>query len=128
MFPNKKQNPPAERDRAETLAILWQIRHNITHNTGFLTDSDAKKLTLLVRSEVESGCMICPNLHDLRYVKQFLDETAKNTNDRIADRLAILLTELQADDPSLFDPQEIANEVSSKFQKVLQVAGQTGVL
>lgn len=80
LFPNEKQQPAAERDRArdraKTLAILWQVRHNITHNTGFLTDSDARRLTLMVKTEVESGVTLNPNLRDVRYVKRFLIETA----------------------------------------------------
>jgi len=128
LFPNRTQKPSDERDRAETLAILWQIRHNITHNTGLLTASDAKKLTLLLKSRVDSGSTICPDLNDLRYVKQFLDETANKTNDRIAVRLAALLTELHSDDPLLFDPQAKVDEVSRVFQQVLVVSEKTGVL
>ena len=44
LFPNEKQQPNGERDRAGTLAILWQVRHHVTHNTGVLTDSDASAL------------------------------------------------------------------------------------
>lgn len=39
LFPNEKQQPVAERERARTLAILWQVRHTITHNVGVLTES-----------------------------------------------------------------------------------------
>ncbi len=72
--------------------------------------------------------MICPNLDDLRYVKQFLDETANWTNRRIADRLSELLTDLHADNPLLFDAQTKADEVSLKFQLVLNIGGKTGAL
>ncbi len=128
LFPNQKQQPAAERDRAKTLAILWQVRHNITHNTGLLTDADACRLTLMVRSKIASGESISPDISDLRYVKRFLVETANHTNNRIGLRLAELLTELYTDDNTLFDPQATANAVSSGFQQALTVAGSVGTL
>lgn len=128
LFPNEKQTPIAERDRAKTLAILWQIRHNITHNTGFLTDSDARRLTLMVKAEVESGKTLSPSRFDLRYVKRFLVETAVHTNQRIGQRLAALLSELHADNPTLFVPQTLADAISVSFQQPLIVAGALGAL
>jgi hypothetical protein len=62
LFPNEKQNPILERERANTLAILWQLRHNITHNTGVLTDSDARRLSLMVKSRVARGNVLSPVL------------------------------------------------------------------
>ncbi len=108
LFPTEKHNPVAERARASTLAILWQVRHNITHNTGVLTDSDARRLTMMVKTRVTSGNTLDPQLSDLRYVKRFLVETADHTNNRIGQRLAVLLTERYQDDPTLFIPQEQA--------------------
>ncbi len=128
LFPNERQNPPAERDRATTLAILWQVRHNITHNTGVLTDSDARRLTLMVKTEVQSGNTLDPNLFDLRYVKRFLIETADHTNDRIGQRLADLLTERHQDDSTLFVPQELADSISGRFQQSLSINGFAGVV
>lgn len=46
--------PAAERERYETLGILWQLRHTIVHNVGVVTQSDAIKLRLLVRGAVPS--------------------------------------------------------------------------
>ncbi len=126
LFPIGREQPAGERERAKTLSILWQVRHNITHNSGYLTDADAKKITILAKTSIEGGNSLCPTLYDLRYVKQFLVETAKHTNKRIATRLAKLLTELHDDDKSLFDVQEIANQVSQKFQQPLVVGGATG--
>ena len=126
LFPNEKQNPPSERDRASTLAILWQVRHNITHNTGVLTESDARRLTLMVKAEVNSGDALNPDLFDLRYVKRFLVETADHTNNRIGQRLAELLTEWQQDDSTLFVPQELANSISNSFQQSLTIDGCAG--
>lgn len=128
LFPNSRQPPDTERERASTLAILWQLRHNITHNTGLLTDADARRLTLMVREQVDSGELINPDLRDLRYVKRFLVETADHTNNRVGTRLAALLSELHADDPHLFDPQEKADAVSVSFQHSLTVAGAVGNL
>ena len=128
LFPIRNESPARERERATTLSILWQIRHNITHNSGYLTDADAKKITLLAKTSIEGGNELCPTLYDLRYVQQFLVETARHTNNRVASRLADLLTELHSEDSSLFDPQEIANQISQKFQQPLVVGGTTGVL
>ena len=126
LFPNEKQNPVAERARASTLAILWQVRHNITHNTGVLTDSDARRLTMMVKTQVTSGNTLDPQLSDLRYVKRFLVETADHTNNRIGQRLAVLLTERYRDDPTLFVPQERANAISTAFQQSLTIDGFAG--
>lgn len=128
LFPVGNQNPAVEKERATNLSILWQIRHNITHNSGYLTDADAKKITLLAKTNIEGGNELCPTPHDLRYVKQFLVETAKHTNNRIATRLAELLTELHAEDNSLFDTQDTANRISQKFQQPVAVGGATGVM
>jgi hypothetical protein len=127
LFPTEKQNPVAERVRASTLAILWQVRHNITHNTGVLTDSDARRLTLMVKANVKSGDTLDPDLSDLRYVKRFLVETADHTNNRVGQRLAALLTERHLDDPTLFVPQELANSISSRFQQSLTINGFAGI-
>jgi hypothetical protein len=126
LFPTEKKPPARERERASTLAILWQVRHNITHNTGVLTDSDARRLTLLVKAEVKSGNTINPSLSDLRYVKRFLVETAKHTNDRIGRRLAGLLTERHQDDATLFDPQQWSDRISLSFQQALTIDGVSG--
>ncbi|TWT51430.1 hypothetical protein Pla22_42080 [Rubripirellula amarantea] len=126
LFPNVKQQPNAEQERAKTLAILWQLRHNITHNTGLLTDSDARRLTLMVKEQVDAGVSINPDLRDLRYVKRFLVETADLTNRRVGLRLAALLTERHTEDSQLFTPQTIADAVSANFQMSLSVGGAAG--
>jgi hypothetical protein len=58
----------------------------------------------------------------------FLDETAEDCNRRIGQRLAALLTTIQAQDPGLFLPADMANRITGLFQVVLQVAGVDGVL
>jgi hypothetical protein len=130
LFPMRGQPPANERDRASTLAILWQIRHNIAHNLVFLTGSDSGKLRLLLegKAEVEPDKILQPNHADLRYVKRFLLEAAINTNARVGDRLASLLTEIYTSNSRLFAPEEIANRVSSRFGYSLTVAGVAGTV
>ncbi len=125
LFPRQ---PVLERERYDTLSILWQLRHAIVHNVGVITQSDAIKLRLLVRAAVEPKRVIAPTRDDIRYLKRFLDETAERCNRRIGERLAELLTELHAGDPGLFVPQDTADAVSRTFGFVLTVAGAAGTL
>ncbi len=108
-----------ERERYETLGVVWQLRHTIVHNVGVITQSDAIKFRLLVRA---------PRRDDIRYLKRFLDETAERCNRRIGERLAELLTAIHASDPTLFLPQEVADLVTATFGFVLTVAGVAGTL
>jgi hypothetical protein len=102
------------------------LRHNITHNTGVLTDSDVRRLTLMVKSKVQPGDTLNPTLADLRYVKRLLVETANHTNNRIGRRLAELLTERYQDDLTLFDSQKLADAISESFQQSLTIDGVVG--
>lgn len=130
LFPLRNQPPQGERERASTLAILWQVRHNIAHNVGFLTGSDTGKLRLLLEGKgtVEAEKVLRPTLSDLRYVKRFLLDAATNTNTRVGNRLAALLTEIHTDNNTLFTPQEGADRVSKRFGNSLTVAGAAGVV
>jgi hypothetical protein len=125
IFPRQ---PVAERERYETLALIWQLRHTIVHNVGVITQSDALKLRLLVRAAVPSMRVLAPTRDDVRYLKRFLDETAERANRRIGERLAELLTAIQATDPGLFVPQAMADAVTRTFGFVLTVAGSAGTL
>jgi hypothetical protein len=125
IFPKQ---PGAERERYETLSIVWQLRHTIVHNVGVITQSDAIKLRLLVRASVPSLQVLSPTRDDIRYLKRFLDETAERSNQRIGQRLADLLTTIHASDPGLFVPQETADAVTQTFGFVLTVAGAVGTL
>jgi hypothetical protein len=125
VFPKQ---PPVERDRYDTLSIVWQLRHTIVHNVGVITQSDAIKLRLLVRAPVASLQILAPTRDDIRYLKRFLDETAERSNRRIGDQLAALLTALHAGDPTLFIPRETAEAVTRAFGFVLTVAGAAGTL
>ena len=126
LFPNEKQQPTAERERARTVAILWQVRHTITHNVGVLTESDTSKLRFLVKAPVVSENVLAPTKEDIRYVKRFLFETAQHTNQRISGRLAELLTEIHQDDSTLFDAQAKADAISQQFGIPLTISGHAG--
>jgi hypothetical protein len=128
LFPQPNQRPESERARAATLAILWQIRHNLAHNIGVLTHSDAMKFRLLVGGAVAAERRLGPTADDLKYVKRFLKETADHTNQRVGQRLAELLGLIHAADPGLFDGQAKANEVSQRFTFAVTINGHVGVL
>jgi hypothetical protein len=125
VFPKQ---PPAERERYDTLSIVWQLRHTIVHNVGVITQSDAIKLRLLVRAPVPQMQVLAPARDDIRYLKRFLDETAERSNRRIGERLAELLTAIHANDPGLFAPQDMADALTRTFGFVLSVAGRAGAL
>src|SRR5262249_15508486 len=111
LFPQAHQHPAAERPRAATLAILWQIRHTLAHNLGVITHSDAMKFRVLIGGPVDAERRLSPTDADLRYAKRFLTETATHTNKRVGLRLAQLLHDFHVADPALFDAQARANEV-----------------
>ena len=109
--------------RMDPMEILWQLRHSITHNVGVITRSDAAKLRLLTKKDVPGHQLLSLSNGDVWYVKLFLDDTAKWMNDRIGQRLAVLLTTLQAADPSLFVPADKAQEIANGFRITVTVAG-----
>jgi hypothetical protein len=118
----------ANRDRYETLSLLWQVRHTIVHNVGVVTRSDATKLRILSRRAVTPEVVLTPTRDDLRYVKKFLDEVAAWVNQRVGTRLADVLSAFLTQSPGLFDPGQMANEVSTQFQLPLTVGGVAGVV
>lgn len=81
LFPKQ---PAANKQRFETLSIIWQIRHTLVHNVGVITHSDAIRLRVLARADVEPQRVISATRGDLYYVKRFLDETAEWCNTSIA--------------------------------------------
>lgn len=127
LFPQPNQQPAGEQKRAATLAILWQIRHNLAHNVGVVTHSDSMKFRVLIGGPVAHDRRLSPTADDLRYVKRFLSETAVRTNQRIGTRLAQLLTGFLVTDPTLFDAQARANEVSQRFTFSVTINGHDGV-
>lgn len=128
LFPQSHQRPEGERARAATLAILWQIRHNLAHNVGVITHSDAVKFRVLVGGPVAPDRRLFPSGDDLRYVKRFLIETATGANQRVGSRLAQLLADLHVVDPLLFDAQTRADELSQRFTFSVTIHGSVGVV
>jgi hypothetical protein len=128
LFPEENQQPQSERERARTLAILWQLRHTISHNVGVITGSDAGKFKMLVKRGVESNRILDPTTRDIIYVKRFLVEAAVSVNLRVGNRLAEVLTALHSENPALFDPVEKANSLSRELGFAVTINGTVGVL
>ncbi len=128
LFPNERQRPDVARDDARTLAILWQVRHSITHNSGVLTEADAARLRLFAKQRLECCNEIAPSMDDIRHVTRFLKQLATDTNDRVGNRLASVLSEIHLADTDLFDAQKEANELSSSFKRSLTINGCVGVV
>ncbi len=127
LFPGPGQGATPQVQRSATLAILWQIRHNLAHNVGVMTHSDAMKLRMLIGGPVQADCRLSPTTDDIRYVKRFLSETATDANERVGIRLASVLELFHAADSALFDAQNKANEISQLFAFPLTVRGHVGV-
>lgn len=125
LFPKQ---PQVERERFDTLSLVWQLRHTVVHNVGVITQSDATKLRLLAKQPIRAPRLLRPTQNDLLYLKRFLDETAERSNQRIGSRLAELLTTIHGTDPTLFLAQDKANELSRAFGFPLAIATATGVL
>ncbi len=128
LFPEENQPPFDERERARTLSILWQVRHTITHNVGVITGSDSAKLKMLVKAKVDSDKAINPLKDDIIYVKRFLFQTAQVVNNRIGDRLAVILTKIHADNPTMFDAADLANVISRQLGYSITIDSSVGVL
>ena len=114
--------------RGNTADTLFQLRHVITHNNFVITRSDAAKLSLLVKHNVDAPRLLSPTEQDVRSAKRFLDETVNVVNARVGGRLAELLTRIHGDNPGAFVAQERANLVTNQFSLALTVAGVVGVL
>ena len=128
LFPNKGQQPADQRWRSESLSIAFQLRNTAVHNVGVITHSDAIKLRFLSRETVQAPRLLTLTRQDLTYLKRFLDETARECNKRVGERLADLLTLIHDESPGLLVPAEVANRISTAFQTVLQVAGTVGII
>jgi hypothetical protein len=125
---NQGKGPSKEKQekRAATLAILWQLRHNLTHNSGVMTGSDSMKFRVLTRRPVEKGRILVPAEEDLRHSKRFFSEIADDINGRVGIQLAGLLTAVHNESPALFDPQSRADELANIFAMSLSVASAHG--
>ena len=72
--------------------------------------------------------VMAPARNDIRWLKMFLDDTAKDVNQRTGERLATLLTTINAKTPGILNPAELANRITATFGTVLKVATVEGVL
>jgi len=114
IFPQSQQ-PIAEQFRFPIMATIFQIRHTAVHNLGVVTKSDAAKLRQLTRSDIQSDGVFAPTFNDVRYLKRFLDDTAKSINDRVGDRLAELLAKLLDEGLLVFDAAEKKDDLAKIF-------------
>jgi hypothetical protein len=128
LFPRKGQQPTDQQWRYEPLSILFQLRHAAVHNVGIITHSDATKLKLLSREPVQAARLLTPTRQDLTYTKRFLDETARECNERVGRRLAQLLTHIDSETPGAIAAVPSANRIAAAFQLAIQVAGAVGVI
>ena len=119
-----RQQPPDERERFDTLQLVWQLRHTVVHNVGVITQSDAVRLRVLSKKQV-NPLVIIPTKDDVRYLREFLMETAERCNQRVAERLAEVLTRIHSTDPTLFDTNERARHLANQFRHAVTVAGST---
>jgi hypothetical protein len=115
----------ADRDRIRVIETLWQLRHTLAHNLGMITRSDAAKLRLLVKANIDAPTVLSPKGADLWYVKNYLDGITEWSNGRVATALTDLLTELHKNDPTLFDPQARADELVKQVGVAVAIAGKT---
>jgi hypothetical protein len=127
LFPEENQQPHSERARARTLAILWQIRHTITHNVGVITGSDAAKFRMVVKGPVDPDRVLRVTKRDIIHSDRFLSETTQSVNLRVVRRLETLLDGLHRDNPALFDAQQMADRVSRQLGFSITVDGSVGV-
>lgn len=128
LFPKEGQEPAAEQWRFEVMSLIWQLRHTAVHNVGVITKSDAVKLRVWAKELVVAPRLLAPARNDILWLKRFLDDTATDCNNRIAQRVADLLTTMHGQAPALVVPAEMANRITAVFQIVLAVAGVDGVL
>lgn len=115
-------------DEYRMMSIIWQLRHTLVHNVGVLTRSDAAKLKVLARRHLESPRLLLAEWDDVRFLRAYLDQRARDINNRIGIRLAEVLTLLLGGNPALFVAQDEANAISARFGVPLTVAGALGVV
>jgi hypothetical protein len=118
----------ADLHRFQTMNLIWQLRHTAVHNVGIITRSDAVKLRLWAKENVEAPRILAPTRSDINYLKRFLDETATYCNQRISDRLAQLLTAIYTPTLGSPTPQMIADRMAAVFRLPQQVGPATGVV
>lgn len=122
LFPKQ---PAVERERLDSLQLVWQLRHSVVHNVGVVTEAEAVKLRVLAGRRVPAPRVLVPTETDMDCLGRFLWEAAVRCNTRVAERLAGLLTRIHADDPTLIDPAERAGYLADTFRAPVTVAGKS---
>lgn len=126
LFPEPANRRDPEIWRRTTIDTLWQLRHSIAHNSGVITRSDAAKLRLLCREQIDGPRRLELTNGDVWYIKLFLDDLSTWANRRIAARLADLLTKIHQDDNTLFSSSEVADELAQLFREGVTVGEDRG--
>lgn len=129
LFPKEgNQQPVSDQWRYEVMSLIWQFRHTCVHNVGIITKSDAVKLKVLSKSQVDAPRILVPSKTNILWLKLFLNETVEDCNQRIGRRLGELLTTIHATTPALVQPQPTADRLANIFRLPLQVACANGVV
>ncbi|HVA46509.1 MAG TPA: hypothetical protein VNH11_09055 [Pirellulales bacterium] len=128
LFPKQSQQPAEHQWRFEPMNLIWQIRHTAVHNVGVITNSDAVKMRLWTKENVDAPQILAPTRRDLNHLKRFLDDTANVCNARIGERLAELLTAVYTPTDSFATPQQLADRVAAVFRLPMQIAGAKGIV
>ena len=106
---------------AETLAILWLLRHNFTHKSGVSTGSETMKLNLLNVPWRRRDVGAFGRGSSIR--QAFLSETAEDINHgRERDSAT---SSRRSTEPLFVDPVNMAQELANLFRLPLQSAGTT---
>ena len=124
----RKTDPDRKPGIKTTFALdkVWQLRHSAVHNVGYLTKSDAIKLSILARRRIPSPAMLNPSVDQLRSLKLFLEKIAEQSNQLIGNRLATIIGEYSKSALDLIEPQEVADRLSQRFMRSLTVATAQG--
>jgi hypothetical protein len=124
VFPKTAQQLPLSlQDRYETVQTLWQVRHCIAHSVGVISRSDARKFQLLTRSRIDGQRLLDPARKDVWYAKMYLENTAKEINREVKDRVCELLTGLHVANPTLLQPTETSQRLDAIFALPCTIAG-----
>jgi hypothetical protein len=126
VFPMKSQHGTNDEvKRSELIPAIFQLRHTLVHNLGVVTESDATKLRRILQTTIAGQRVLTPTSRNVRQVKAFLDETAKSINQRMAIRLAGLLTKLKQKNYLSIDPASKAQMLATLFGVSVTISGYT---
>lgn len=127
VFPMTRQHGGSNDDmsRSQLISAIFQLRHTLVHNLGVVTESDAIKLRRILQSSIDGRKVLTPSSRNVRQIKRFLDESSKDINQRLAQRLAELLSLLQQENYLSIDPAAKAQSLATLFGVSVTVCGHT---